>query len=68
MARRRHLEAIVRAKHFLENGCAQWMNHHALELLAEDLREAQKALSEITGEVTSDDLLAEIFSNFCIGK
>ena len=40
----------------------------AFELFAEDLRMAQMALSEITGEFTSDDLLGEIFSSFCIGK
>ena len=38
------------------------------ELLAEDLRAAQHALAEITGEFTSDDLLGRIFSGFCIGK
>jgi tRNA modification GTPase len=38
------------------------------ELLAEDLRQAQLALSEITGEFCADDLLGEIFSSFCIGK
>jgi tRNA modification GTPase len=41
---------------------------HAFELFAEELRRAQLALSEITGEFTSDDLLGEIFSSFCIGK
>jgi tRNA modification GTPase len=40
----------------------------AFELFAEDLRLAQRALGEITGEFTSDDLLGEIFGNFCIGK
>jgi len=40
----------------------------ALDLLAEDLRQAQRALSQITGEFTPDDLLGEIFSKFCIGK
>jgi tRNA modification GTPase len=39
-----------------------------LELIAEDLRQAQNALGEITGQVTSDDLLGQIFSSFCIGK
>jgi tRNA modification GTPase len=38
------------------------------ELLAEDLKEAQQALSEITGAFTSDDLLGSIFGSFCIGK
>ena len=40
----------------------------ALDLLAEELRLAQTALGEITGEFSADDLLAEIFSRFCIGK
>ena len=40
----------------------------ALDLLAEDLRQAQLSLSEITGAFSSDDLLGEIFSRFCIGK
>ena len=40
----------------------------ALDLLAEDLRLAQHALGDITGEFTADDLLGEIFSRFCIGK
>ncbi len=38
------------------------------ELVAEELRQAQNALSEITGEFTSEDLLGKIFSSFCIGK
>ena len=40
----------------------------SLDLLAEDLRQAQRALSQITGEFTPDELLGEIFSKFCIGK
>ena len=40
----------------------------ALDLLAEDLRQAQLSLSDITGQFTADDLLGEIFSRFCIGK
>lgn len=68
LARRRHLDALNRAKaHFL-TGRRQLQDHQAGELLAEDLRRAQDALSEITGEFTSDDLLGEIFSSFCIGK
>jgi tRNA modification GTPase len=67
-ARRRHLDALARARDFLRNGEAQLLSLGAGELLAEDLRHAQNALSEITGEFTSDDLLGRIFSSFCIGK
>ena len=45
-----------------------YLKTKALELAAEELRSAQSALSEVTGEITSDDLLGEIFSSFCIGK
>ena len=68
MARRRHLEALDRVLKLLHAGEAQFKHHHALELLAEELRCAQQALSSITGEFRSDDLLGEIFSTFCIGK
>jgi len=68
MARRRHLEALQRAQELLQTGHQQLQFHGAGELLAEDLRQAQQTLSEITGEFTSDDLLGRIFSSFCIGK
>lgn len=68
IARRRHVDAIERAYQFLLQGQQQLHSQKAGELLAEDLRQAQYALSEITGEFTSDDLLGEIFSSFCIGK
>jgi tRNA modification GTPase len=68
IARRRHLDAIRRAQEHLARGKAQLKQSLAGELLAEDLRLAQQALSEITGEFTSDDLLGRIFSSFCIGK
>lgn len=68
IARRRHLDALSRALDILNAGKHQLTEHKAGELLAEDLRQAQKTLSEITGEFTSDDLLGEIFSSFCIGK
>ncbi|SHE72159.1 tRNA modification GTPase trmE [Modicisalibacter ilicicola DSM 19980] len=67
-ARRRHLDALHRAESALTNGMEQLQGHGAGELLAEDLREAQQALGEITGEFTADDLLGEIFGSFCIGK
>lgn len=67
-ARRRHIDALKRAYKFILDGEKQLIDNKAGELFAEDLNQAQKALSEITGEFTSDDLLGEIFSNFCIGK
>lgn len=67
-ARRRHLDALKRAGQALKNGHRQLATYRAGELLAEDLRQAQVALSEITGEFTSDDLLGNIFASFCIGK
>jgi tRNA modification GTPase len=65
-ARRRHLAAIERAAAALAD--ARTHVPSELELAAEDLRGVQAALGELTGEVSSDDLLGEIFSNFCIGK
>lgn len=68
MARRRHLEALIKAKEHLLVGQKQLIECKAGELLAEDLRLAQNALSQITGEFKADDLLGKIFSDFCIGK
>ena len=68
LARRRHLDALIRAKEFVLNGQSQLQESKAGELLAEDLRQAQNALGEITGNVSSDALLGRIFSSFCIGK
>ncbi|MDR9498709.1 MAG: tRNA uridine-5-carboxymethylaminomethyl(34) synthesis GTPase MnmE [Hydrogenovibrio sp.] len=68
MARERHLQALQAAQSHLEQGRVQLHDFAAGELLAEDLRQAQQALSSITGEFTSDDLLGRIFSSFCIGK
>ena len=68
LARRRHLYALDEAKKVLLEGQKQLSEHHAGELLAEDLRLAHQSLCEITGEFTSDDLLGKIFSSFCIGK
>lgn len=68
MARRRHLDALERAQQLLETGAEQLKRHGAGELLAEDLRQAQQVLGEITGAFSSDELLGRIFSSFCIGK
>ncbi|WP_459177451.1 tRNA uridine-5-carboxymethylaminomethyl(34) synthesis GTPase MnmE [Ewingella americana] len=68
LARRRHLQALELAAEHLIQGKDQLIGARAGELLAEELRMAQLALSEITGEFTSDDLLGRIFSSFCIGK
>jgi tRNA modification GTPase len=65
MARARHLSALERVKVHLEIAKQQL---NTAELVAEELRLAQLALSSITGEFTPDDLLGEIFSKFCIGK
>ncbi len=68
LARRRHLVALETAANHLQRGHIQLTQFRAGELLAEELRMVQKALSEITGQFTSDDLLGNIFSSFCIGK
>jgi tRNA modification GTPase len=67
-ARRRHLDALSRARGHVQCAADSWKETRAFELFAEDLRLAQLALSEITGEFTSEDLLGEIFGSFCIGK
>ncbi|HKF96480.1 MAG TPA: tRNA uridine-5-carboxymethylaminomethyl(34) synthesis GTPase MnmE, partial [Gammaproteobacteria bacterium] len=68
LARRRHLVALHRASEALESADGHLRTCQAGELLAEDLRAAQDALSEITGTFTSEDLLGRIFSSFCVGK
>ena len=67
-ARRRHLNALEQAMTAIKNGQKLLQTQAAGELLAEDLRQAQKAINEITGEFSADDLLGKIFSSFCIGK
>lgn len=68
IARRRHCDAITRARFFLKRADKQLSKQKSGELVAEYLRQAQNTLSEITGEFTVDDLLRKIFSEFCIGK
>jgi len=65
IARERHLRALTQAQTHLNQASTVLTQ---AELFAEELRLAQRALNEITGEFTSDDLLGEIFSRFCIGK
>lgn len=64
MARERHLRALRQAQACLEAASVT----QAIELKAEELRLTQDALGTITGEVSADDLLGEIFSRFCVGK
>ena len=67
-ARARHLDALARARRHVDAAEAQLRESRAGELVAEELRQAQVALGEITGVVTSEDLLGRIFASFCIGK
>jgi len=67
-ARRRHLDALARARALVQSAAEALKTSQTVELFAEDLRLAQLALGEITGEVSSDDLLGAIFGSFCIGK
>jgi tRNA modification GTPase len=67
-ARRRHLDALARTSGHLVAAAAVFSETCAPELMAEDLRQAQHSLGEITGEFAADDLLGEIFGQFCIGK
>lgn len=69
IARERHVHALRRVGEHLAVAATHLAAHaQALDLLAEELRLAQNALNEITGEFSSDDLLGVIFSKFCIGK
>jgi tRNA modification GTPase len=68
IARRRHLNALERVGHHLQAARQQLLEARAGELAAEELRAAQQALNEITGEFTDEDLLGRIFTSFCIGK
>lgn len=67
-ARRRHLQSLENAGECLRAGQRQLLEAGAGELLAEDLRQCQNQLGEITGAVSSEELLGRIFSSFCIGK
>ncbi len=67
-ARQRHLDALQRADTHFQRGRRALETEKAGELLAEELRLSHEALGEITGAVSADDLLGQIFSEFCIGK
>ncbi len=67
-ARRRHVQALEAVATHLDAADEALAARRAGELAAEDLRQAQRALSEITGEYHADDLLGAIFGSFCIGK
>ena len=68
MARRRHVDALQRALHCMQQAAASFEQSRSGELVAEDLRAAQHNLNEITGEFSSEDLLGKIFSSLCVGK
>ncbi len=67
-ARRRHLDSLEQARELFLHGRNKLQQLGAGELLAEDLRLCQSRLGDITGDITSDELLGAIFSSFCIGK
>lgn len=67
-ARQRQLDALQRAQTHFDTGREMLGQSRATDILAEELRLAHAALGEITGTVTSDELLGEIFGSFCIGK
>ncbi len=67
-ARTRHLEALRRSRAHVEEAHRLLVERHAGELVAQELLEAQRDLGEITGQVSSDELLGRIFGSFCIGK
>ena len=68
IARQRHIDALQRTGRLLDCALDGLDSGASLELVAEDLRVAQDRLGEITGAYTTDNLLGEIFSSFCIGK
>ncbi|MGY0399656.1 MAG: tRNA uridine-5-carboxymethylaminomethyl(34) synthesis GTPase MnmE [Ostreibacterium sp.] len=67
-ARERHIQALIDVEHHIERAYRFIQSLTSAELVAEELRLAQQALSEITGQYSSDDLLGAIFSSFCVGK
>ncbi len=68
LARTRHLQALKESQAHLALALVEGQNYGAAELVAEELRLAHRSLGEITGFATTEDLLSEIFRNFCLGK
>lgn len=68
LARRRHIDALLQTQKSIKTAIQLLNATQSAELMAEDLRAAQKSLNEITGEFNTEDLLGKIFSSFCIGK
>ena len=64
----RVVPALNEAKTTLMTSLTNFSSHQAAELLSEDLKNVQTQLDELTGVITSDDILGQIFSSFCIGK
>jgi len=67
-ARQRHVEALNLVKACLQQALSGVKSGVGLEVLAESLRQALSGFDEVTGKTTSDDVLGNIFSQFCIGK
>ena len=67
-ARQRHVEALADANVKLKDALVAFNVHNAAELLSEDLKLVQSSIDSLTGKVSSDDILGQIFSSFCIGK
>lgn len=68
LARERHISALAQSRQHIKLGMDVLAGNHGMEVVAEELRKAQQELGKITGEFVADDLLGEIFSQFCIGK
>jgi tRNA modification GTPase len=62
------VNALAEAEQLLADALDQFNVHNAAELLSEDLKRVQTAIDTLTGKISSDDILGQIFSSFCIGK
>ena len=64
----RHYEALVRAQESIRRARRGLAENYPGDLLSQDIRETMHHLGEITGEITTDEILSNIFKNFCVGK